>query len=67
MDMASIAYHAPSRSTPFQVSVHVRRELALLGIAVALFLGGLGLALALHGSHASRTPSLVPAQTQTGP
>jgi hypothetical protein len=67
MDMASIAYRAPSRSTPFEVSVHVRRELALLVVAVALFLGGLGVALALHASHASLTPSLVPAQTQTGP
>jgi len=65
--MASIAYHGPSSSTPFQVSVHLRREVALLVIAVALFLGGLGVALALHGSRATRTPSLVPAQTQTEP
>jgi hypothetical protein len=65
--MASIAYHAPSRSTALQVSTDVRQKLALLVIAVALFLSGLGVALVLHGSHASRTPSLAPAQTQTGP
>ena len=68
MGMASIAYHAPSRSLPFHVSVHLRRELALLAVAVVLFLGGLTLAMALQGSHAGgRTPSLVPAQTQTAP
>lgn len=65
--MASIAYHAPSRSTSFQVAVQVRREVALLLTAIALFLGGLGVAIVLHGSHADRTPSLVPAQTQTAP
>jgi hypothetical protein len=65
--MASIAYHTPSRSTSFQVSVQVRREMALLITALTLFLGGLGVALALHGSHADRTPSLIPAQTQTAP
>jgi hypothetical protein len=65
--MASIAYHAPSRSTSFHVSVNALREVALLVIAVTLFLGGLALGMALHGSHADRTPSLVPAQTQTAP
>jgi hypothetical protein len=65
--MASIAYQAPSKSTSFHVSALMRREAALLVLAVALFLGGLGVALALHGSHADRTPSLLPAQTQTAP
>src|SRR5439155_20607995 len=65
--MASIAYHAPSRSVPFHVPVHVQRELALLVAAFVLFVGGLALGMALHGSHAARTPSLAPAQTQTAP
>jgi len=67
MGMASIAYHAPSKSVPFHVPVRMQRELALLVIALVLFVGGLALAKALHGSHADRTPSLVPAQTQTAP
>jgi hypothetical protein len=67
VDMASIAYHAPSRATSFQLSVKARRDVALLIISVALFLGGLGVALALQGSHADRTPSLIPAPTQTAP
>jgi len=41
--------------------------MAIVVIAFALFLGGLALGMALHGSHAGRTPSLVPAQTQTAP
>jgi len=41
--------------------------MAIVAIAFALFLGGLALGMALHGSHADRTPSLVPAQTQTAP
>jgi hypothetical protein len=65
--MASIAYQPPSKSASFQVSILVRREAALLVLALALFLGGLGVALALHGSHADRTPSLVPTQTQSAP
>lgn len=65
MGMASIAYHPPSRS--LHIPAHLLREMAIVAIAFALFLGGLGLGLALHGSHADRTPSLVPAQTQTAP
>src|SRR5262249_32504405 len=67
MDMASIAYHAPSRPRSFHVPVHLQREAALLAAALVLLLGGLALAFALHGSHSSRTPSLVPAQTQKAP
>jgi hypothetical protein len=65
MGMASIAYHAPSRSLPVDIPVHLVREMAIVAIAFALFLGGLAIGLALHGSHADRTPSLIPAQTQT--
>ena len=65
--MASIAYHALSRPHSFHVSVHVRREVALLVVAIALFMGGLALGMTLHGSHAARTPSMVPAQTETAP
>jgi hypothetical protein len=67
MGMASIAYHAQSRPLPVQIPVHLVREMAIVVIAFALFLGGLALGMALHGSHAARTPSLVPAQTQTAP
>jgi len=67
MGMASIAYHAPSRSLPLHGPVHLRREVALLALAFVLFLGGLALGMTLHGSHADRTPSLVPAQTQNAP
>jgi hypothetical protein len=45
----------------------MRREVALLAVAFVLFVGGLTLGMTLHGSHADRTPSLVPAQTQTAP
>lgn len=65
--MASIAYHAPSRSLPVHIPVDLVREMAIVVLALALFLGGLALGIALHGSHADRTPSLVPAQTQTAP
>jgi len=67
MGMASIAYHAPSRPHSFHVSAHLRQKVVLLAIAFVLFVGGLALALAVHGSDAERTPSLVPAQTQTAP
>ena len=65
--MASIAYHAPSRALPVYIPAHLVREMAIVAIAFALFLGGLGVGMVLHGSHADRTPSLVPAQTQTAP
>jgi len=65
--MASIAYHAPSRSLPLHVPVHLRREVALLAVAVVLFLGGLALGMALHGSHPDQSPSLAPTQTETTP
>jgi hypothetical protein len=67
MGMASIAYHAQSRSLPLHIPVHLVREMAIVVIAFALFLGGLALGMALPGSLAGRTPSLVPAQTQTAP
>jgi len=65
MGMASITYHAPSRSARLHVPVHVRRELAILAAAFVLFLAGLALALTLHGSHAGPTLYLDPVQTQT--
>ena len=65
--MASIAYHAASRSLPVHVPVHLRREVALLALAVVLFLGGLTLGMALHGSNPDQTPSLAPTQTETAP
>jgi hypothetical protein len=40
------------------------KVMAIVAIALTLFLGGLALGMALHGSHALRTPSLVPAQTR---
>jgi hypothetical protein len=67
MGMASIAHHAPSRPLPIHIPVHLVREMAIVAIAFALFVGGLALGMALHGSRADRTPSLVPAQTQTAP
>ena len=67
MGMASIAHHAPTSPLSVQIPVHLVREMAIVAIAFALFLGGLALAMALHGSHSARTPSLVPAQTQTAP
>jgi len=67
MGMASIAYHAQSRSLPVHIPVHLVREMAIVVIAFALFLGGLALGMTFHGSHADRTPSLLPAQTQTAP
>jgi len=63
MAMASIAYHAPSRSLP----VHPVRDMAIVAIAFALFLGGLALGMTIHGSRADRTQSLLRAQTETAP
>jgi len=40
---------------------------ALLALAVVLFLGGLTLGMALHGSNPDQTPSLAPTQTETAP
>jgi hypothetical protein len=57
--MTSIAYHAPSRS----LALPLGRELAIAAAAFALFLGGLAVALALHGSHGAPTQSLTPTQT----
>jgi hypothetical protein len=39
----------------------------MVATAFALLFAGLMLAMALHGSHAAQTHSLVPAQTQTAP
>jgi hypothetical protein len=67
MGMASIAYHTPSRDLPLHIPGHLRRAVAMVAMAFALLFAGLVLATALHGSHADRTQSLVPAQTQTAP
>jgi hypothetical protein len=61
--MATLAYHAPSRALTFRLG----REVVIVFTVVALFLGGLVLGIALHGSHAARTQSLVPTQTETAP
>jgi hypothetical protein len=67
MGMASIAYHAPSRALSVHIPAHLVGEMAIVATAFALFLGGLAVGMALHGSHSDPTPSLVPAQTQTAP
>jgi len=62
--MASITYHAPSRSARLHVPVDLPRELAILAAAFVLFLAGLAVALTLHGN-AGPTFHLDPVPTQT--
>jgi hypothetical protein len=67
MGMTSIAHHAPSRSLALHVPAYLGREVAIAAIAFALLFAGLEFGMALHGSRAPRTQSLVPTQTQTAP